>query len=213
MIPRILYYFWDHDRVEPDCVSRWHGIVSDGWGIVRLTPESVDHKDKDWLIANKAWAPLSDVSRLEAMVSSGGVYLDMDVELLKSPDHLLDKAWACVEDPGSICNAALGSEPGNPFFRAALDRIREYDLKAIWESGGCNAAGPCLLTALWRELYGEFPADVEAAGISCPLIDILPKNTWYPYGWNVPPCDPFPETVGIHRWYGSWTTNPKIPKI
>ena len=84
MINKTLHYFWDADRPAPDCVSRWPGVLTDGWTIKLWTPDTVEHKDKEWLIENKAWAILSGVARLQAMVHEGGVYLDRDVELIRA---------------------------------------------------------------------------------------------------------------------------------
>jgi hypothetical protein len=204
MINKTLHYFWDDFAKVPPCVMDWPDVLTDGWHYKRWTPSQVDHKDRNWLIKHKAWATLADVARLQAMAQHGGVYLDCDIKLVKSPDHLLEKSWVCVEGTHTICNAALGSEAGNPFFKAALDRIQEYDLRSIVESKHLNVAGPVLLTSLWKEWFWDLPEDVVTAGAVTQEVDILHRNIWYPYCWNEPPCDPFPETVGIHLWNGGW---------
>lgn len=52
----------------------------------------------------------------------GGVYLDSDIEVLKSFDSLLDnEAFTGFEDYGRIAAWIFGSEKGNPLFKELLD--------------------------------------------------------------------------------------------
>lgn len=203
MIPKILHYFYDSALPTPDCVTRWPAILGPDWEIRMWEPHEVVHHQKDWLIENKAWATLADVARLQAMVEVGGIYLDTDIELIKPPGHLLEKAWVGVEGAFTICNAALGSQLGNPFFKCALRKIRKCNLIGIVNCGHVNLGGPVLLTELWNS-ESSLPTGVEQDGMITPEIDILPQRIWYPYRWDESPRAPFPDTTGIHRWEGRW---------
>jgi mannosyltransferase OCH1-like enzyme len=74
----------------------------------------------------------ADVIRYVLMYKLGGLYLDLDYEMLKPFDGLA--AYDCVlalENEGAfgpesrVGNAFFASAPGHPFFKAVLDELRE----------------------------------------------------------------------------------------
>lgn len=68
------------------------------------------------------WAFVSDVCRLYALYKYGGIYLDTDVEIIRSLDSLLDNRLAFgFESKNRICTAVIASEPSNMFIGELLD--------------------------------------------------------------------------------------------
>ena len=80
----------------------------------------------------------SDVIRAELLYKYGGIWLDSDMECLKSlePLHVLtngrwsvqdEEAWVINNKMTIICGA-FGCSPGDPYARALMDKMREiYD--------------------------------------------------------------------------------------
>lgn len=57
----------------------------------------------------KAWAFVSDYARLKIIYDEGGIYLDTDVELLKSLDSLLNNpSYVGIQQVGNVINTGLG---------------------------------------------------------------------------------------------------------
>lgn len=75
-----------------------------------------------------AWAFLSDIVRLQALYAEGGVYLDVDVELIRPLSDLVETADKLTM--GYMYDCALGtaviySPPRHPFIRDILNRYEK----------------------------------------------------------------------------------------
>ena len=70
----------------------------------------------------RKFAFVSDVTRLYALHTEGGIYLDTDVEVFKSLDEFLEEpAFTGFEcDFYPVC-ATMGAEKGNPLIKELLD--------------------------------------------------------------------------------------------
>jgi mannosyltransferase OCH1-like enzyme len=72
----------------------------------------------------KKYAFAADYIRLYAVYTMGGIYLDMDVEVIKPFDGLLDKNVIlayCNKEKEWIEAACLGAEKGHFYFKKCLD--------------------------------------------------------------------------------------------
>ncbi|MCL2226111.1 MAG: glycosyl transferase [Oscillospiraceae bacterium] len=84
------------------------------------------------------WAFVSDVARLYATYTEGGIYMDTDCELLKPIDEFLGlDAFSGFESPKLVPTAIMGSRKGHELFKELLDDYetrlfkldnREYDM-------------------------------------------------------------------------------------
>jgi hypothetical protein len=71
---------------------------------------------------------LKDIVRLEILYQEGGIYSDLDVFWLKNPWHLLHHQCFIGFDNKAykiLCNAVIGSEPGN----AAIEQYKDWSIK------------------------------------------------------------------------------------
>ena len=95
MIPKIIHYCWFGDESFGDlqnrCIATWKKFLPDyklcHWRASDL-PFQILYVKK--MYQNKRWAYLSDYMRLYALYHYGGIYLDLDVEILKPLDDLLE---------------------------------------------------------------------------------------------------------------------------
>ncbi len=139
----------------------------------------------------KTWTSRSDVLRFEILARYGGIYVDVDVEPLRSFGSLCEHAaFAGREDQRSICGAVMGAEAGHPAVQALVEALPG------WTSGRVGAepqtwAGPAFLTSQW-----DGRTDVT----------ILDPAAFYPIHWsrNVRPVRYRPETYSVHHWSRSW---------
>ena len=106
MIPRILHYCWFGKGKMPElvqtCIASWHTHMPDWeyrlWSEDNFNIESAPPYLQEAYAAKK-YAFVSDYVRLWALEHEGGVYLDTDVEVLRSFDPLLgDTAFIGLEE-------------------------------------------------------------------------------------------------------------------
>jgi hypothetical protein len=134
------------------------------------------------------YTELSDLVRFEVLRRHGGVYVDTDVECLHPFDDLLqgERVLMGYERPGRVGSAVLAAVAGHPFFVDAATLARET---VGLGANSADATGPYFLTLLVRDH---------------PEVTILPKEAFYPYGWDEPERrhDEFPHSYAVHHWKG-----------
>jgi len=81
-------------------------------------------------------AQLADLVRTEDIYTRGGIYLDSDVEVLRSFEPLLGvEAFAAWEDDEVVCNAVFGARPQHPALRRVLDLAVARRHEGTWGAG------------------------------------------------------------------------------
>ncbi len=100
-IPKVIHWFWFGKGEIPDenkrCIDSWYKYCPN-YEIKKWTEDNYDiTKNKYMLQAyeRKKWGFVPDYARLDVVYRYGGIYLDTDVELIKTLDDLLQyKAFA-----------------------------------------------------------------------------------------------------------------------
>lgn len=193
-IPRILHRTVPA-TTDPTVEAYWAGFeaMHPDWTLMT-------HRDplvaSEWPLTSSKWgdaangAQLADLIRLEALLRWGGIYVDSDVEPLRSLEPLLPlQAFAAWEDARCVPNAVMGAVPGHPAVKACLDRMLDLIPGPTWE------AGPGVLTEI---LPGR--SDVL----------LLPPGSFYPYHYSTKERagEDFRKTqpwaFAVHHWAGSW---------
>lgn len=106
MIPKIIHYCWFGKSEMPElvqkCIVSWHTYMPD-WKYRLWTEDNFDIESAPVYVqeayAAKKYAFVSDYVRLWALEREGGLYLDSDVEVLRSFEPLLnDTAFIGLEE-------------------------------------------------------------------------------------------------------------------
>lgn len=131
-IPKVIHYCWFGGKPLPKsaekCIKSWKKYCPD-YEIIRWDESNFDTSCNpycQYAFENKKWAFLTDYIRLKVVYENGGVYLDTDVELLKSLDKLLENsAYMGFQDDAEV-NTGLGfaAEKGHPFIG---ENMRYYE--------------------------------------------------------------------------------------
>jgi mannosyltransferase OCH1-like enzyme len=151
----------------------------------------------------RTWAGKSDVLRYAAVHHFGGVYVDTDVEPLRTFDPLLEEDTAFVaweagrlgERPRLLCPTVIGAPAGHAALRDLLDFLPRWSANGSrnWMHDRPNLmTGPHPLTHVWRHRD-----DVRR----------LPMQTFYPVGWGERDRlgGPYPEeSYAVHHWDAGW---------
>lgn len=101
MIPKIIHYCWFGGNELPEevkkCINSWEKVMPE-YKIIRWDESNYDVTKNRFIkeaYENKKWAFVSDYARLDILYNYGGVYLDTDVEVIKSFDDLLKLDGFC----------------------------------------------------------------------------------------------------------------------
>lgn len=120
MIPKKIHYCWFGGKEKPISVMK----MINSWQ--KFCP---DYEIKEWNETNfdvginryckeayesGKWAFVSDIARLYALYTEGGIYMDTDVEIVKSLDIFLnEKAFAGFEGTEWVGTNIIGAECNN----------------------------------------------------------------------------------------------------
>ncbi|MBR1514751.1 MAG: glycosyl transferase [Bacteroidales bacterium] len=104
MIPKIIHYCWfgrgEMPELAQKCIASWHECMPD-WEYKLWNEDNFDVNQIPYTkeaYATKKYAFVSDYVRLWALYNEGGVYLDVDFEVYKPFDDLLQwEAFAGFE--------------------------------------------------------------------------------------------------------------------
>ena len=135
MIPKIIHYCWfgggAMSENEKRCIDSWKKMCPD-YQVIRWDETNFNINMNLYVseaYAQKKWAFVSDYVRLKVLFDYGGIYMDTDVEVIKSYDLLLsDRLFCCFEDYNNVSIGTLGSEKGNSFIKKLLE---SYEKRAF----------------------------------------------------------------------------------
>ena len=149
MIPKIIHLCWlsgdPYPRKIQDCLDSWKKHLP-SYEIILWDTKRFNIHEVPWVeqaFNTKKYAFAADYIRLYALYHHGGIYLDSDVEILKSLDNFLELPYFVgAETSGTIEAAILGAEKGCDWIKCCLDYyegrnfIREdgsYDIRMLPE--------------------------------------------------------------------------------
>lgn len=212
MIPKTIHFCWFSGEPYPDIVKRclrsWKRMLPDYrlrlWDGKCFDFESVPFVKE--AMAAKKYAFASDYIRLYALFTEGGIYLDSDVEVLKSFDSFLNNSFFTGTEPYIIDNtifydlecAIMGSEKGHPFLREAIELYNGITFNFENPLTICHALVPIL------EKYGYTSENKQynlSNGVTIyPLDHIHDKYSFY-------------DKSAIHWCQGSWLNYPEKSRL
>lgn len=128
MIPKVIHLCWLSGDPYPQkiqkCLDSWKKILPD-YEIMLWDTNRFDLKSCPWVeqaFNARKYAFAADYIRMYALYNYGGIYLDSDVEVLKSFDEFLDLPYFVgAENAGTIEAAIIGAEKGCDWIKACLD--------------------------------------------------------------------------------------------
>lgn len=132
MIPKIIHYCWFGGNPKPysvsKCINSWKKYLPD-YEIIEWNESNFDINSMPYVkeaYENRKYAFVSDVARLEALSKKGGIYLDTDVEILRSFDEFLDnETFMGFETKDRLSTAIIGCTQGVSWVNDLLDNYRE----------------------------------------------------------------------------------------
>jgi mannosyltransferase OCH1-like enzyme len=196
MIPKLAHRIWLDEPMPERFEGFWRRFreLHPDWELVTWDRSGMLDWMSNWSVFTRCttWAGKSDVARYEILARYGGVYLDTDVEPLRSFDDLLGAGpFVAWEDQRLLCPTVMGAPPQHPAAQALVDGLAEWFARREGKPPN-QATGPYFLTAMWRAR-----TDVR----------LLPPVTFYPVHWSEKRNlgGPYPAaSYAVHHWAAGW---------
>lgn len=206
MIPKIIHYIWFGGNPLPElavkCIESWKKYCPDYEIMIwdeRNFDVSVCAYTKEAYDAKK-WAFVSDYVRLKALYEYGGIYMDTDVELVKSLDGFLhEKAFSGFETKESIPTGIMASEKGHHVFGEMLDYYKGKHF--IKENGEFDQTTN--VTIITNIMKGKGIKLDNRKQTICDMT-FYPKEFFCPKDPDTGILHATADTVCIHHFDGSW---------
>lgn len=140
MIPKIIHYCWFGKNPMPklslDCVKSWKKFLPD-YKIILWNEDNFDVSSNPYTkeaYEAKKWAFITDYVRLYVLYHYGGIYMDVDVEVIRNIDEFLTlPAFSGFENEKAIPTGIMASEQGGVW---AKKMLAYYDNKHFLKEDG-----------------------------------------------------------------------------
>lgn len=207
MIPKVIHYIWlggnPLPKIAKKCIKSWKKYCPNyeikRWDETNLNLNLCPYVQKAY--DQKKYAFSSDVFRFEILKNEGGIYLDIDVELIKPIDDLLNnEVFMGFESeqyvaPGLI----LGSVPNNRVIAEIREKYSNLDFEI---SKNNKTATVCVIVTDILKKYG-----LELKDLNQKLSNgIMIYNTHYfcPKSVDDGKVRISDETYSIHHYLATW---------
>lgn len=207
MIPKRIHYCWfgkgEKPKLVEKCISSWKKYCPD-YEIIEWNEDNFDVNSAPLYVsqayASKKWAFVTDYVRLWAMVKCGGIYMDTDVEVVRSLDFILEHdAVSGFESETKIPTGLMACREGFPLFEEFL---RYYDDAVFINEDGTldMTTNVAIITNICLK-YGFVPNGKyqEIEGFA-----IYPRDVFCPLDDATGIMYDSPHTATIHWFNKSW---------
>lgn len=207
MIPKIIHYCWFGNNEKPkfirDFISTWKKNLPDYE--IKEWNESNSPIDKypfaKQALENRKYAFVSDIIRLHALYNEGGIYLDTDVEVLKSFDKFLKHKVFCgfeKDIPGVLQTAVIGAEPQQPFIKDCLDAYANKTFEISKMASIVN-------NKIYTRILQEKGIRLDGSFVDSDYITLYPYDYFSPMSYGTHYIEKTKNTVCIHYYTFSWS--------
>lgn len=215
MIPKKIHYIWFGGNPLPSlakkCIASWRKYMPD-YEIVRWDESSFDVRSCGYVLEAyeaKKWAFVSDYARFKILYEHGGVYLDTDVELVRSLDPILEQGpymgFEVDYREGSEGRVASGlgmaANPGLGLYKTILDSYEKDHFALPDGSQDLTTVVTRVTRILKEEGLREVPGIQDVAGVR-----IYPTEYFCPKDPLTLRLSLTKNSYSIHHYDGSWTT-------
>ena len=215
MIPKIIHYCWLSKDPYPEkiknCMASWKKYLPD-YEFMLWNFDRFDKKSSLWVkqaFNAKKYAFAADYIRLYALYNYGGIYLDTDVEVLKSFDDLLHLPYFLGEENSDnikIEAATIGAEKECFWIGKCLDYYKERKFEYTFGRYDIKSLPNIIREVIMVNYLLQQIADTKEIGnYDENNVYVLPVDYFSPKKWNDPTVFNLTErTYSIHHFAGSW---------
>lgn len=212
-IPKKIHYCWFGKNPLPKsvlkCIASWKQYCPDyeiiQWNETNFDVNAIRYTKQAY--AEKKWAFVSDYARLKIIYENGGIYLDTDVELVKSLDLLLDyEGFMGFQDSNTVATGlGFGAITGHPVIQSLADDYLEI---SFLKDDGTMDITPCpdrntkCLERMGLRADGTMQ---EIQGIQ-----VFSAEYFSPMDWRTGKIRKTANTFSIHHYRASWLSKEEL---
>lgn len=210
LIPKKIHYCWFGRGRMPElainCINSWKKHLPN-YELILWNEDNFDINTNQYVkeaYKAKKYAFVTDYVRLYALYHHGGIYMDTDVEVLKSLDGFLDhKVFIGCEQENLIQTGLVGSVSNHSMIKKIL---LSYDKKKfVLDDGSLNLLpNPQVFTPILMEHFNWEPKNTFQALIDG--ITVYPVEYFCAKDWKTGKVIVTENTYTIHHFSGSWHT-------
>ncbi len=215
MIPKIIHYCWfgrnPKTPAMEKCIESWKKYCPD-YEIIEWNEDNFDIDCIPFVkeaYDNKKWAFVTDYARLKIVYENGGIYLDTDVELIKSIDEFLLLHGFMGFHGTEYINTGVGfgAEKGHPMIYEIMcdyhNRSFPIDMAELKK-----IACPIINTEIF-DRYG-FVRNGEKQEVNG--ITVFPRDYFDPKDSETFELNVTENTYSIHHYDATWKKSKIIPR-
>lgn len=186
-----------------NCVESWRKFCPD-YKIIQWNESNYDISKNDYMhqaYEKKKWGFVPDYARLDIVYHYGGIYLDTDVEIIRSFDELLnEKGFAGFESEKYVAlGLGFGAEEGNPIIKEMLNQYENVSF--INDDGTLNLlASPAYSSEILMQngyyMNGKFQKGEN--------FTLYPKDFFCPQDYETGIINITDNTYSIHHYAATW---------
>lgn len=209
MIPKIIHYCWFGKNPIPalleKCIMSWQHLCPD-YTIIEWNETNYDITKIPYIAEayqQGKWAFVSDYVRLDVVYQYGGIYLDIDVELLRPLDSLLEQTcfFGCEIANDVATGLCFGAVKKHWFIKENMSVYESHTFGEL--SKTCVEITTDLLLA-----HGL----TQEKGVRCVKgMTIYPPDYFNPIHFWTNQLILTEQTYSIHHAAGSWVEKSRIP--
>lgn len=210
MIPKIIHYCWFGGNELPEkekfCISSWKKYLSDYefrlWNEKNFDLDMYPYVREAYNA--KKYAFVSDVVRLWAIEKFGGIYMDTDVEVLRSYNDLLTlPAFTGYENTGRTLYPVTGTMASEAHGEWAREQLAYYEGKHFRKQDGSYDMTANTITIKSIMEQNGFVVDGKYS-IYKNCLHVFPAEYLCPKQWEIGEIHITKNTYCIHHFSGSW---------
>ena len=215
-IPQTIHYCWFGKNEKPDivlkCIESWKKYMPE-YTIVEWNEDNYDI-NKDFFLKeayqSKKWAFVSDYARFDIINEYGGIYVDTDVEFLKTiPNEMLeDEAFTGFEFAGKISPGLIYA--AIPDFKITKEILNEYKKMHFENSNDQKYITVNMVTTEVLERYSSLNPNIIQV---IEGLRIYPSEYFCGYDQDVKEYSITNQTICVHHYAGTWKRNRMSQKM
>lgn len=209
-IPKVIHYCWFGNGKIPEkdrkCIESWKKYCPD-YEIKQWDESNYDVTKNGYLkymYENKKYAFVSDYARLDIIYNNGGIYFDVDVEVIRNIDFLLENScfFGLEKVDGKFYAATglgFGAEKDFSFLKDNMKYYEDYDVKN-------TNSEPIPCPHITNNTFSETRNVVfnENQMYNVENITVYPTEYFAPKSYDTGKIHKTKNTCTIHHYDASW---------
>ena len=207
LIPKKIHYMWLGKKLIPDnlqrCIDSWKRYCPD-YEIIRWDESNYDISKNRYMeqaYEAGAYGFVPDYARLDILYKYGGIYMDTDVEVIRSLDDMLYQQAFCGVEKWQTINfgGCSGAVKGHKAVGQFLDKRKKISFLNKDGSQNKNTCGFYDTKAALRNGYKINGKTQNVMGMNIYAFDYF-----HPYDYMSGQTVETGNTYTIHRFNGGW---------